>query len=217
MSDEGVCVFEKNSRFPDQLQPHKIDHDWVLTLGFDGDVSRSEFLDELKSIIRDYWYKERTKNSAISLKKEDVKTPISGQLYIYLTEVKNLPIDALLKHLPSDFCLDTLKLDIKIGFNLPRSLENIFNSVYMDNSLFNEMDKNLRKDDMIIKKDFKKDSRGKLSSDVDWGTEDSPAGLKYDLGRLATVPKSPIQLTFSASTTVTIKGMPTTYELGYGE
>ena len=217
MSDEGVCIFEKNSRFPDKLQPYNIDHDWVLTLGFDGDVSRSEFLDELKSIIRDYWHTERTKNSAINLKREDVKTPISGELYIYLTEAKNLPIDQLLKRLPSDVCLDTLELDIKIGFNLPKSLDNIFNSVYIDNSLFNEMDKNLHKDDIIIKKRFKKDNGGKLSSDIDWRDENSPAGLKCDLGRLATVPKSPIQLTFSASTTVTIKGMPTTYELGYGE
>jgi hypothetical protein len=217
MSDEGVCVFEKNSRFPDKLRAPNTDHEWVLTLGFDGDVSRSEFLDGLKSILRDYWYMERTKDSSISLKREDVKTPISGQLYIYLTETRNLAVAELLKRLPSNVYPDTLQLDIKIGFKSPRSLDGLFSSVYIDTSLLNEMNTNLKKDDIIISGRFKKGSGGKLSNDVDWRTEDSPAGFKCDLGRLAIVSKSNIQLTFSASTTVIIKGEPITYDFGSGE
>lgn len=214
MSDEGVCVFEKRSRFPEQMKPSNIDHDWTLTLGFDGDVSRSDFLDGLKAILRDYWYAERTKNSSMSLRKGDLKTPISGQLCIYLSEARNLAAEAFKKRLPSGVPIESLELDVKVGFNSPKSLDRMFDTVYIDNSLFNEMNTVINRNDIVIKGNFK---RGSKRGEVDWRTERSPAGYKCDLGRLAVVSKSNIQLTFDVTATVMTRGEPTIFEFGSGE
>lgn len=217
MSDEGVCVFEKYSRYPDQMRPSNIDHDWVLRLGFDSDVSRSDFLDGLKSIIRDYWYSERTKNSSMSLKKDELKSPITGQLFVYLSEARNITLDGVMKQLPPGFRPDSGEIHIKIGFKAPKSLDDMFNSVYIDNSLHNEMDTNLKKNDIIIKGRLKRASGGRSGNDVDWRTEASPAGFKWDLGRLAVVPKSNIQVTFTLAIPGTNRGESATCDFGYGE
>lgn len=217
MSDEGVCVFEKNSRYPDKMRPSSIDHDWVLRLGFDSDVTRSDFLDGLKSIIRDYWYAERTKNSSMNFGEGELKTPISGQLFVYLSEARNINLDGAMKQLPPGFRPDSGEICIKIEFKAPRSLDDMFNSVYIDNSLHNEMNANLKKNDIIIKGKLKRGSEGRSGNYVDWRTEESPAGLKWDLGRLAVVPKSNIQVKFTLAIPGTNRGEPATYDLGSGE
>jgi len=193
-----------------QLTPKYTDHEWVLYLGFDKEVLRDEFLKDLKEIIKDYWYKQKAANAGDSFSKDDIKAPVAGELQIFLTEGKSLGVDLFRKELARrGGKLTSGKIQIKVGFRSPKSLVDLFNSVFVDETLMESLSSNLNKEDIYFETD--------IIDNPTWRTPTQPAGQMRNLGRLVKLPKSNALLTITASTTFMENGVEQTYIFGDAE
>ncbi len=56
MAEEGVSVFEKGRYYPAQMAGGA--HEWELSAGFDTEEERGQFLREVRTAVRDYWYRK---------------------------------------------------------------------------------------------------------------------------------------------------------------
>jgi len=211
MAEEGVCVFDKTMLYPSQMEPKHIDHEWSLLLGFEDSEQRKDFLRDIKSSIRDYWYSKRSTHSFDVLKKEDITIPAAGQLQLYITEAKNIGVDILKKELNThpNMKLKSNKMQIRIGFKSPKLLSDLFASVFMNETLMLNVTSTLEKKDICIEHE--------LGRDFSWRTPGHPAGELCNLGRLVVLPKTNVLLTLTASTTVIKNEQEEPYSFGTAE
>lgn len=190
------------------MKPSYIDHEWLLYLNFNTERERSIFEGSLRNAINEYYYQKLISGGSQKVKKEDMKSPISGQLYLFLSEAKNIPVGALRRELSSNSDASKINVNVQVEFIGPKSMENLFNSMYIEESLLADMNSNLT--DAKILASFP------ANRNFIWRTEDNPAGIKNDMGRLVLPPKSNTLIEFTLFADATIKGRPAHLEFGKG-
>lgn len=170
-----------------------MDFDWYMHIGFSDEAARTDFLGNLKADLRDYWYKEMLKKNGEMLSTEAIKPPITGELRVFVTEAKNLETQAFKKFIESSLVRTAFfdKLNVKLHFRAPNSVEDVFNSVYVNKSVLEEVSKTYRTNIKMIEHI--------MADDPSWSTMVKPAGEMLNMGQVAEMPRSNAFLTITVS------------------
>lgn len=177
------------------MNPDVTDHEWCFYLGFNDDDSRNNFVSNLRSSINDYIYPQRVTDSSDKIGTCEIQILPIGTLQIYVTEAKNLAISRLRKELSKNgMRLIDNRLQVRIGFKAPKSIENLFTSIFVEDSMIDSLNTNLHKDEIVVEHD--------LIPNPSWATEESPAGEMRDMGKLMMLPKTNAMLTISVGVNV---------------
>ena len=210
MSEEGVCVFDKSKFYPQEMNPEITKHEWSLYIGFKDKEERKECLGNIKDVVRDYGYAQRARGSYKLGEGYDIGGLSIGKLQIFVSEAKNLPIDRFRKELPKNSMrLVNNKLQVRIGFKGPKEVADLFTSVFINESMVENIGNTFKKDDIIVEHD--------LIKDPVWSTEANPAGEMREIGRLVKLPKSNPFLVFYICATVIKNGVQQPCIFGTGE
>lgn len=211
LSEEGICVFDKKEKyFPPQMEYVITDHEWSLCLGFENTKERSQFLSDLKSIIRDYGYAQRSKSTSREQDKYDVRIPTAGTIQIYITEARNIPADRIRKELSKNSMrmIDN-KLKVIIGFKGPKTINDLFSSAFVDETTIEKLETTLNNNHAVVEHE--------LVANPSWSTEENPAGEMCNMGRLLKLPNTNVLLTISVGVTAIKNDIEHTCIFGSGE
>ncbi len=128
-----------------------------------------------------------------------------------MTEARNLGIDLFRKKLGTmpGARMSTDKMQVKLGFRAPKSLADLFTSVFVDETLMESLETNLNKEDVFVDH--------ALENDPSWRTSTKPAGEMRSMGRLAHLPKSNALLTVTVCIPYTQNGVEQLYVFGSAE
>lgn len=211
LSEEGICVFNKNKYYPRQMNPNATGHDWSLYLGFEDEKERKDFLANIKDVVRNYRYAERARVSSKLKETYNIESPTAGTLQIYVSEAKNLPIDRFRKELSKNSMkLVDNRLQVRIGFKGPnKPMTDLFTSVFVNESMIDNIEENLKREDICVEHDLVKDPI--------WSTDTKPAGEMRNIGRLVKLPKTNPLLIFYVCAKVVKNGVQQTCVFGKGE
>ena len=131
---------------------------------------------------------------------------MAGELQIYVTEARDLGVERFREKVHSE-CGE--KLQVRLGFRAPRSLAELFTSVFVDETLMESLETNLNGGDVTIEH-FVEDSPS-------WRTPTRPAGEMRNMGRLAHLPKSNALLTVTVCIPYIENGVEQLYVFGNAE
>ncbi len=129
-----------------------------------------------------------------------------------MTEAKNLGIaqfTALLAEKPESLKMSTDRMQVRLGFRAPRSLAELFASVFVDETLLASVESNLRKDHIFVEH--------KIEENPSWRTPTKPAGEMRNMGRLAHLPKANALLTVTVCIPYLENGTEQLYVIGSAE
>ena len=145
------------------------------------------------------------------MSKDDIKLPVAGELQVYVTEARNLGMDLFRKKIgsTSGARMSTDKIQVRLGFRAPKSLADLFTSVFVDDTLIESLEANLKKDDIFLEHT--------VDNNPTWRTPTSPAGEMRSMGRLAHLPKSNALLTVTVCIPYTENGAEQLYVFGSAE
>lgn len=135
--------------------------------------------------------------------KADISAPLTGELQIYVTELRNLPVNDPGLNGKSN------KVQIRIGFRSPKSISDLFASAFVDETLLDSIESNFNKEDIVIEQLVK--------DNISLRKPDQPAGEMRSLGKLARLPKSNALLTITVCVPYEENGEQKLYVLGNAE
>ena len=170
-----------------------MDYEWSLFLGFSEDSVRSEFLRNLKSSVRDYWYNEIINSPPELIPTGCLKTPLTGELRVFITEAKNLDVAKYKDFIKSSGNRKALtnRVEVFLGFRSPHSFSEIFKSFLMDDDELAIVEKNFLQGSSSVKSG--------LAENICWSTQEQPAGEMRSMGQISELPRGNAFLTVKVS------------------
>ena len=117
--------------------------------------------------------------------------PVAGELQVYVTEAKNLGLDLFKRKITTTpgSQVTTDKLQVRIGFRAPKSLADLFTSVFVEDTVIENLETTMHKEDIFVEHI--------LEDNPSWRTPTQPAGEMRSLGRLTHLPKSNALITIT--------------------
>lgn len=194
MSEEGISVFNYCDRFPKNLTLEFMDFEWTLFLGFSEESARSEFLRNLRSNVRDCWYNEMVHSPPELMSTNCLKSPLTGELRVFVTEARNLGIAKYKEFLKSSLSRKAItnKVEVLLGFRSPHSFSEIFKSFLIDESELAVVEKTFLKASSSVKSG--------LAENICWSTLEQPAGEMRSMGEISELPRGNAFLTVKVCT-----------------